>query len=337
MHPITTLGGSKAKVIPSRSEQCDLHGTDEPSPESHSSEETLHEVDEYFEKCDGDDSASISSESTLRSLSGKTVRSSMSPATGLKLQPNGDSNSPSRVEVHEKFPLVDINQQEMGGVCDDVDTLAEYDQEERRAIVDNVDTSTDRIPEEKEVARDTANTSAEAVQGEEVAVDDGADTSQDINQEDKMGLWDGTDTSVTVKLDDVGEAVDKADDPDMQSKGYEDDTGSFLLWHVTHLLVEGGLDEDRMRRLKNGFLALLASLENAAGGLAVPRFICSDAGEGLNDLVAIEDSAQGHTKLDNSPEGCDSATDGEVLLEGGGFRLGEANSAGREGEVEVLL
>lgn len=329
MHSIATFQGSKAKVIPSRSEQCDLDGTNELSPESYSSEEALHVVDGYFEKSDDHDSASISSESILRSFSGK------SPAAELKLQPKGDGNSPSRVDVNEKFPLVDINQQDMGEAGDNVDMVAEYDQEERRAIVDNDDTSTDRIQEEKGVACGTANTSAEPVQGERVAIDDDADTSQDINQEDEMGLCGGTDTSVTVKEDDAGEAVDKADGSDVQSEGYKD-TGIFCLWEVTQLLVEGRLDEDRMRRLKDGFLALLASLENATGALPVPASICSDAGGvGSKTLDAIEDSAQGRTKSDNFPEWDNSALDGEALREGGDARLEEASSAGREGGVAM--
>ena len=103
MHSIANFWRSKAKVIPSLPEQCDLDSTNELSPESYSSEETLHVVDGYLEKSDDHDSASISSESTLRSFSGRTVCSGKSPAAERKLQPKGDGNSPSRVDVNEKF------------------------------------------------------------------------------------------------------------------------------------------------------------------------------------------------------------------------------------------
>ena len=252
-----------------------------------------------------------------------------------QLQPNGDGSCPSQVDVTEKFPLVNINQQDGGEFCDDVDMIAEYDQEERRAITDNDDTSTDRIQEEKGVACDTSNTSGDSVQGERVAVDDDADRLQDINKEDEMGLCGGTDTSVIVEKGDAGKFVDKADVLEVISKGYED-TGSFCLWQIVHLLHEGKLDEDRMERLKKGFLALLASLEDGTGVLPVPASVCSDAGGGSKTSVAIEDTAQDHGKSDNFPECDDASLKRKVLLEGGDARLEEASSAGGEGGVEVL-
>lgn len=93
---------------------------------------------------------------------------------------------------------------------------------------------------------------------EKCDVDDSASAvseSAQNNQEDMMGHCDSTDKSMHVGQEDTGDTVQKTNVPFK-------DSGFFTLWEITHLLADGTLDEDRMGRLKKGFLALLASLED---------------------------------------------------------------------------
>lgn len=138
----------------------------------------------------------------------------------------------------EKLTLAGINPE---GVGDDVDTKRENDQEEKRAVVDN------------------ANTSADPIRGEMISDRDNADKSEDNNQEKMMGLRDNTHTSTNMSQKDAEKVVEKANDPRVHSVGY--DGVGFSLWEVAHALADGVLDENRMRRLKSGFLALLAALD----------------------------------------------------------------------------
>lgn len=85
-----------------------------------------------------------------------------------------------------------------------------------------------------------------------------------------MGLRDNTHTSTTMSKKDAEKVVEKANDQRVHSVGYEG--VGFSLWEVAHALADGVLDEDRMRRVKSGFLALPTSLDEDE--TAVPA-ICS--------------------------------------------------------------
>lgn len=122
------------------------------------------------------------------------------------------------------------------------------------------DASADHLQEEIGAACDDFITSADPILEKMRKADEDADPSEKINQEGIMGLCDNTDRSADGSQEDTVEIVDKADGPRTHSWRYED--FGFSLYEVTDALADGVFAKHRMQRLKNGFLALLASLED---------------------------------------------------------------------------
>lgn len=233
MRSIATLCDySKAKVIPSRSEQDGLDGKDGFSPRIQWPADTFEVVDGESQKRDSEDSASAASTSNKPVFFGKIAGSDKQPAAELKSKLNGVSFGPWWGHTDEKLARADIYQKKMGAFGDNADTATGSNQEEKQAVCDN------------------ANISADSIQGEMITASDDANTSK------------GT---TNVSDENTEEVVNKADLSRVHSLRYED--VGFSFWEVTHALADGVLDADRMLRLKNGFLALLASLEDES---AVP-------------------------------------------------------------------
>lgn len=244
---------------------------DENSPGIHRPEEAFKVKDGGVEKFNFDDAISTTSQSKETSFSGKTAGSGKIPATTVEPRPNSDSLGPSTGNIDEKPTLTCISHEEIGGFGDDTNTIMDTDQGDKEAVCYE-DTSADPLQEQNRAACDDVMTSADPIlEKMRKAVED-ADTSEKINQEGIMGLYDNADTSADASQEDTGEIVDKADGPRTHSWRYEN--FRFLLYEVIDALADGALAEYRMQQLKNGFLALLASLEDKT---AVSD-ICSDAG-----------------------------------------------------------
>ena len=106
------------------------------------------------------------------------------------------------------------------------------------------------------------------------------------------------------------------------------------MWEIYSLACcECVLDEDRMRATPEWISCLAGFFWRMQ--LAVWPFLLVSAlippGGGSKTLGAIEDSARGPIQSRTVfQKGMNSATNGDVLLEGGDIRLEEASSAGRE-------
>lgn len=253
---------STAKVILPRLEQCGPDSTDKFSSEIHRPEETFKVVNVKTEKCNANDPVLVASQSNKQKILGNTLRSGKIPVAGLvEPQPSGDIFDPSRGNSDEKLTLADTNQVEMREVGVNTDTVADTDTKKRRAI-DNTGTSADSIQEKKGAAPKNPDTSVNPIHQEMVTVDDDADAeaSENINKKKTMRLCENTDTSAYESQGDTGGIFNNVDVPLAHSVG--DESAEFFLWKIAQELADGILDEDRMRRLKNGFLALMASLDD---------------------------------------------------------------------------
>lgn len=243
---------SNARFIPSRLEQYGLDNTDEVFPESHQLEETFQVLHGENKAFDSQDLASATSQSTESSYSSMTARSENISAAGFEPQSESDNFG-----VGEKFTLAQINREKMKGVGDDNDTMTDTDQGNKYLVF------SDFLEVDEGAAWDNSIGLGKPNHKKMATVDDDTNHSGKTDREETSGPCDDTDTSIS--QEDTEEIVENDDGIRKHSAGY--DGVGFTAWEVTHSLADGVLDEDRMRRLKNGFFALLASLD---GERAVP-------------------------------------------------------------------